>query len=39
MSFNSNDIPFPFSDWPEGELDIVEKTAGKKTEIDDVLKK
>ncbi len=44
MSFNSNDIPYPFSDWPEGELDIVEnsvskKAAGKKTEIDDVLKK
>jgi hypothetical protein len=39
MSFNSNDIPYPFSDWPEDELDIVEKPAGRKAETDEAMKK
>lgn len=39
MSFNSNDIPYPFSDWPEDELELVKASANSKTDIDDVLKK
>ncbi len=39
MSFNSNDIPYPFSDWPEDELDTIVKSTNDKTDIDDVLKK
>ena len=39
MSFNSNDRPYPFGEWPEDELDIVEKPVHKESDIDDVLNK
>ena len=39
MSFNSNYTPYPFSEWPEDELEVVEKSTNDKTDIDDVLKK
>lgn len=39
MSFNSNYTPYPFGEWPEDELDIVEKTQHQESGIDDVLKK
>ena len=32
MSFNSNYKPYPFGEWPEGELDRVEKTTGRETD-------
>ncbi len=36
MSFNSNDKPYPYGDWPEGELEIVETA---KADISDVEEK
>lgn len=39
MSFNSNDKPYPYGEWPDDESNVVAKTPKEKTAIDDVLQK
>ena len=34
MSFNSNDIPYPFSDWPEDEAELDNKQEADETTVE-----